>query len=80
MLIFCTDTAPPPLHLLCSIRDEKVTSQIGSEDKEKIEKALHDAVEWLDHNQQAEVRQGVRRPMWLLCCLGAGRCGNLYAS
>lgn len=39
---------------VCSIREEKVASQIGSDDKEKMEKALHDAMDWLDHNQQAE--------------------------
>jgi hypothetical protein len=50
----CITCPPDP----CSIRDEKVVSQIPSEDKEKIEKALHDAVDWLDHNQQAEVREG----------------------
>ena len=27
------------------------------DDKEKLEKALHDAMEWLDHNQQAEVEE-----------------------
>lgn len=44
-----------PRHL-CSIREEKVAAAIG-EDKEKIEKALHDAIDWLDHNQQAEVEE-----------------------
>jgi len=32
-----------------------VAAAIGGEDKEKIEKALHEAMEWLDANQQAEV-------------------------
>mmetsp|Transcript_96 Transcript_96/g.155 ORF Transcript_96/g.155 Transcript_96/m.155 type:complete len:643 (-) Transcript_96:829-2757(-) len=40
-----------------TIREEKVASQISSEDKEKIEKALHESIEWLDHNQQAEVEE-----------------------
>lgn len=39
----------------CSIREEKVAQAIGAEDKEKIEKALHEAMEWLDANQTAEV-------------------------
>jgi len=36
-----------------------VATAIGGPDKEKIEKALHDAMEWLDANQQAEVRMGM---------------------
>ncbi len=40
-----------------SIREEKVASQISSDEKEKMEKALHDAMDWLDHNQQAEVEE-----------------------
>jgi hypothetical protein len=43
--------------LPCRIREEKVSSAIGAEDKEKMEKALHDAMDWLDHNQQAEVEE-----------------------
>jgi hypothetical protein len=38
----------------CSIREEKVAQALGA-DKEKMEKALHDAMEWLDANQSAEV-------------------------
>lgn len=38
-----------------TIRDEKVASKISSEDKSKIEKAVDDAMEWLDSNQLAEV-------------------------
>jgi hypothetical protein len=33
-----------------------VATAIGGEDKEKIEKALQENMEWLDANQQAEVR------------------------
>jgi len=40
-----------------TIREEKVASQLSSEDKEKMEKALNDAIDWLDHNQQAEVEE-----------------------
>eukprot|EP00967_Tisochrysis_lutea_P108033 scaffold167122_cov19-Tisochrysis_lutea.AAC.1 len=40
-----------------SIREEKVAQAIGGEDKEKIEKTLHEAMEWLDANQQAEVEE-----------------------
>ncbi|KAF5842780.1 heat shock protein 70a [Dunaliella salina] len=40
-----------------TIREEKVAQAIGGEDKEKIEKALHEAMEWLDANQQAEVEE-----------------------
>lgn len=40
-----------------TVREEKVGAAIGAEDKEKIEKALHEAMEWLDHNQQAEVEE-----------------------
>ncbi|DBA70712.1 TPA: hypothetical protein ACH3X2_012083 [Trebouxia sp. C0005] len=38
-----------------TMRDEKVASKISSEDKSKIEKAVDDAMEWLDGNQLAEV-------------------------
>nr|QBY35569.1 heat shock protein 70A [Dunaliella salina] len=40
-----------------TIREEKVAQAIGGEDKEKIEKTLHEAMEWLDANQQAEVEE-----------------------
>ncbi|KAL0052195.1 hypothetical protein WJX82_009532 [Trebouxia sp. C0006] len=38
-----------------TMRDEKVASKISSEDKSKIEKAVDEAMEWLDGNQLAEV-------------------------
>ena len=34
---------------------KQVASKISSEDKSKIEKAVDDAMEWLDSNQLAEV-------------------------
>ncbi len=34
-----------------------MASQLPADDKEKMEKALHDAMDWLDHNQQAEVEE-----------------------
>ncbi|KAJ9518429.1 hypothetical protein QJQ45_018460 [Haematococcus lacustris] len=40
-----------------TIREEKVTTAIGADDKQKIEKALQEAMDWLDHNQQAEVEE-----------------------
>lgn len=38
-----------------TMRDDKVASKISSEDKSKIEKAVDEAMEWLDSNQLAEV-------------------------
>ncbi|BDA51217.1 probable mediator of RNA polymerase II transcription subun [Coccomyxa sp. Obi] len=37
-----------------SIRDEKVASKLSPEDKERIEKAVDDTINWLDANQLAE--------------------------
>ncbi|KAK9902653.1 hypothetical protein WJX75_001465 [Coccomyxa subellipsoidea] len=37
-----------------SIRDEKVASKLSPEDKEKIEKAVEETIQWLDSNQLAE--------------------------
>lgn len=34
----------------------QVASQLSAEDKEKVEKALHDSMDWLDHNQQVFVQ------------------------
>lgn len=36
-------------------KDEKVAGKLGAADKEKIEKAIDEAVEWLERNQLAEV-------------------------
>ncbi|KAK4414023.1 Heat shock protein [Sesamum alatum] len=38
-----------------TIKDEKIASKLSSSDKEKIEKAIDEAIEWLDKNQLAEV-------------------------
>ncbi|KAL0425163.1 UNVERIFIED_CONTAM: Heat shock protein [Sesamum radiatum] len=38
-----------------TIKDEKIASKLGSSDKEKIEKAIDEAIEWLERNQLAEV-------------------------
>jgi len=40
-----------------TIREEKVGQQLGSEDKEKIEKAINESIDWLEHNQMAEVEE-----------------------
>jgi len=37
-----------------TIRDEKVTDKLSSEDKAALEKAVDDAIKWLDSNQTAE--------------------------
>ncbi|CAK0783975.1 70-kilodalton heat shock protein [Coccomyxa viridis] len=37
-----------------TIRDEKVASKLSPEDKERIEKAVDEAIAWLDSNQLAE--------------------------
>jgi len=36
-----------------SISDEKISSLLEAEDKEKLNKAIDDTIEWLDHNQEA---------------------------
>ena len=38
-----------------TIRDEKIAGKLDADDKEKIEKAVEGTIEWLDHNQLAEV-------------------------
>ncbi|KAG8379661.1 hypothetical protein BUALT_Bualt07G0112300 [Buddleja alternifolia] len=38
-----------------TVKDEKIGSKLGVSEKEKIEKAIDEAVEWLDRNQLAEV-------------------------
>ncbi|RYR30394.1 hypothetical protein Ahy_B01g055168 [Arachis hypogaea] len=38
-----------------TIRDEKIAGKLSAEDKGKIEKAVEDAIEWLEGNQMAEV-------------------------
>ncbi|KAL8497278.1 hypothetical protein ACS0TY_020822 [Phlomoides rotata] len=38
-----------------TIKDEKIGPKLGSSEKEKIEKAVDEAIEWLDRNQLAEV-------------------------
>lgn len=40
-----------------TIREEKVAAQISSEEKEKMEKALTDTIEWIEANQLAEVEE-----------------------
>ncbi len=45
----------PPVHSLKSWVWLQVASKISSEDKSKIEKAVDEAMEWLDGNQLAEV-------------------------
>ncbi|XP_030546972.2 heat shock 70 kDa protein [Rhodamnia argentea] len=38
-----------------TVRDEKFASKLNPADKQKIEKSLDEAIEWLDRNQLAEV-------------------------
>ncbi|XP_024390791.1 heat shock cognate 70 kDa protein 2 [Physcomitrium patens] len=38
-----------------TIKDEKISGQLSSDDKQKLEKAVNDAINWLDANQLAEV-------------------------
>jgi len=37
-----------------TIKDDKIAGKIDPSDKEKIEKAVDEVIEWLDHNQLAE--------------------------
>jgi len=37
-----------------TLKDDKVSSKLEGEDKEKLEKAIDEAIKWLDHNQTAE--------------------------
>ncbi|XP_051135392.1 heat shock cognate 70 kDa protein-like isoform X2 [Andrographis paniculata] len=38
-----------------TVKDEKIAGKLGAAEKEKIEKAVDEAMEWLDRNQLAEV-------------------------
>ncbi|XP_043706333.1 heat shock cognate 70 kDa protein-like [Telopea speciosissima] len=38
-----------------TIKDEKIGGKLGASDKQKIEKAVNETIEWLDKNQLAEV-------------------------
>ncbi|XP_021277480.1 heat shock 70 kDa protein [Herrania umbratica] len=38
-----------------TVRDEKFAAKLSPEDREKIEKAVEETIEWLDRNQLAEV-------------------------
>jgi heat shock protein 1/8 len=40
-----------------TIREDKVASQLSSSDKESIEKALNETIEWIEANQMAEVEE-----------------------
>ncbi|XP_068652765.1 heat shock 70 kDa protein-like [Aristolochia californica] len=40
-----------------TVRDEKFAGKLGPADKERIEKAVDDAIQWLDQNQLAEVEE-----------------------
>jgi L1 cell adhesion molecule like protein len=37
-----------------TLKDDKVAGKLEGEDKEKLEKAIDEAIKWLDHNQTAE--------------------------
>ncbi|XP_028793976.1 heat shock 70 kDa protein [Neltuma alba] len=38
-----------------TIKDDKIASKLGADEKQKIEKAVEETIEWLDGNQLAEV-------------------------
>lgn len=38
-----------------TVKDEKIAGKLSAEDKEKIEKAVNDTIDWLEGNQLAEV-------------------------
>lgn len=38
-----------------TVRDDKVASKLDAADKEALDKAVEDAIKWLDDNQLAEV-------------------------
>jgi L1 cell adhesion molecule like protein len=40
-----------------TIRDEKIASKLEAADKEKIEKKVQEAIDWLENNQLAEVEE-----------------------
>jgi len=40
-----------------TIREEKVAAQLSSSDKETMEKALTETIDWIEHNQMAEVEE-----------------------
>ncbi|XP_042507324.1 heat shock 70 kDa protein-like [Macadamia integrifolia] len=40
-----------------TIKDEKISGKLDRADKQKIEKAINEAIEWLDGNQLAEVEE-----------------------
>merc|ERR1739841_24608 len=37
-----------------TIKDDKIASKLGAEDKKKIDDAIEQAIQWLDNNQLAE--------------------------
>ena len=37
-----------------TIKDDKIAGKLSAEDKKKIEDAVEQAIQWLDHNQLAE--------------------------
>ncbi|EPS69582.1 heat shock protein hsp70, partial [Genlisea aurea] len=40
-----------------TVRDDKITAKLAPTDKETIEKAVNDVIEWLERNQLAEVEE-----------------------
>jgi L1 cell adhesion molecule like protein len=40
-----------------TLREEKVATKLSPEDKSKVEKAIDDALHWLEGNQLAEVEE-----------------------
>jgi L1 cell adhesion molecule like protein len=69
-----------------TIRDDKVASKLSPEDKDKIEKAVDEAIHWLDANQLAEVEEfehkvkeleGICNPIITQMYQGAGGAGGM---
>ena len=67
-----------------TLREGKVASQLSAEDSEKMEKALNEAIEWIEHNQLAEVEEfehklkeleGICNPIITKMYQGAGGAG-----
>lgn len=67
-----------------TLREDKVANQLSAEDKEKMEKALNEAIEWIEHNQLAEVEEfehklkeleGICNPIITKMYQGAGGAG-----
>ncbi|CAN6706779.1 unnamed protein product [Malus baccata var. baccata] len=57
-----------------AIKDEKIAGKLDPADKQKMEKAIDEAIEWLDRNQLAEVEEFKDKQMEL-----EGLCNTIIA-